>query len=196
MFKYILLTLFFILLVRFLFKKRKKKSNNTINHIPEIGDDFFSNNYEIEDEHLEVIKDFDGFVKQKILNKEESKVFYIVKNILKSSEFKDWLLLCQVSFGEIVKTTGGYLSTDAYFAINSKRVDMLIADKYGYPVLIIEYWGSGHFGDDRYKTIKRDLIKSTVAKKAGIGFCIIDFNEMANSVTVANKIKKHLLSSV
>lgn len=30
MFKYILLTLFFILLVRFLFKKRKKKSNNTI----------------------------------------------------------------------------------------------------------------------------------------------------------------------
>ena len=59
------------------------------------------------------------------------------------------------------------IDKEAYFAINSKRVDFLIVDKKGYAVIVIEYQGQGHYQDN---AAKRDAVKREACRKAGVIF--------------------------
>ncbi len=48
---------------------------------------------------------------------------------------------------------------------NSKRCDFVIVDATGYPVLAIEYQGTGHFTPDAFE---RDYVKQQALESAGV----------------------------
>jgi Protein of unknown function (DUF2726) len=70
----------------------------------------------------------------------------------------------QVSLGEIIHTA----ADDAHSAINSKRCDLLIADRGGYPVAVLEYQGGGHNTGGTAE--RRDRIKRIALEKAGVRY--------------------------
>jgi hypothetical protein len=84
-------------------------------------------------------------------------------------------VVAQPSLGEIVTSTRKF----AFNAINSKRVDMLITDKTGWPLLAIEYQGEGHY--DQTADL-RDAIKSTALRKAGVGYLEIFPDQNAEKI--------------
>ncbi|MCK8417630.1 DUF2726 domain-containing protein [Erwinia amylovora] len=69
----------------------------------------------------------------------------------------------QVSLGEILKSK----DRGAFFSVNSKRVDFVIADMKNAPFAVLEFQGAGHYQNHAEK---RDLIKKTACEKAGITY--------------------------
>jgi hypothetical protein len=87
----------------------------------------------------------------------------------------------QVSLGEILGTEGAYPeSDDAYWAINSKRCDILIADRRGNPIAALEYQGSGQNLGGTAK--QRDEIKKIALKPAGVQFIEIKNNTARDEI--------------
>ena len=106
-----------------------------------------------------------GVVRKKLMNNSEYAVFRNIEKIVP----KGLRIMAQVSMGEFINTQWGSASEPvtkkAYSAFNSKRVDMLIINQYGDPIIAIEYQGTGH-NKGNYKD--RDLIKKMALEKAGI----------------------------
>lgn len=101
------------------------------------------------------------FKTQKIMQHEEYNVFNIIeKDIIPS--FSGCRVFAQVSLGEILKST----NKQAYMCINSKRVDILIIDKFGSPLVAVEYQGKGHYQND---AAARTAVKKEALRKAGVG---------------------------
>ena len=98
--------------------------------------------------------------KRRLLNGEEYQLFRMLE---------DWIagrpgrhrLFAQVSMGEIL----GSEDRLAYACVNSKRCDFVIIDGQGYPVVAIEYQGTGHFGSD---SDERDYVKQKALECAGV----------------------------
>jgi hypothetical protein len=103
-----------------------------------------------------------AFRKQKLMNFSEFSVFRIIEQdvALKRGGFR---LVAQAPLGEILQSQ----HEKAFRAVNGKRIDMLILDRGGWPVLAIEYQGEGHYNDT---SGLRDAIKKTALTKAGIGY--------------------------
>jgi Protein of unknown function (DUF2726) len=103
----------------------------------------------------------------------------------------------QVSLGQIIETKAApefdakaaWEAKEAHRAINSKRCDLLIADRKGIPRAVIEYQGSGH--NIGGTAARRDEIKRIALEKAGVQFL-----EITASATQAEieKIIRDLLS--
>ena len=76
----------------------------------------------------------------------------------------------QVSLGQIIRTSAPdeWQADHAHRAINSKRCDLLIADRNGNPVAVLEYQGSGHDVGGTAK--RRDEIKRIALERAGVRF--------------------------
>lgn len=76
-----------------------------------------------------------------------------------------WRVWSQVSLGEVVATEGrARADRDAFAWVNRKRVDLLLVDQSGFPLMAIEYQGAGHYqGDWR----ERDGVKRAVLEAAG-----------------------------
>lgn len=55
--------------------------------------------------------------------------------------------------------------------MNSKRVDILVTDPFGFPCAVIEYQGGGHYQNN---AIGRDAVKKEACRKAGIGYLEIE----------------------
>lgn len=127
-----------------------------------------TNDYDHNDYMLDVVSNFDGFKRKKIFNASEAKVFYLINEVLSDEKFKRWHCHGQVSLGELITTNDDDYDGEAYRAINSKRVDFAVVNNFGEPVLIVEYFGEGHFGNDPDASKKRDYLKRIVAHKAGI----------------------------
>ena len=102
------------------------------------------------------------FQKQKLMNFSEFQVFRIIEQDaeIRRAGFR---LVAQAPLGEILKSQ----YKNGFRAVNGKRVDMLILDRSGWPVLAIEYQGEGHYDDT---SDLRDAIKRTALTKAGIGY--------------------------
>jgi hypothetical protein len=106
------------------------------------------------------------FEKRRVLSRAEYQVFKLVeKNV--SSLRKGYRVLAQTSLGEILRSG----STDAFHSINSKRVDILVIDAGGWPVLAVEYQGTGHYLGT---AAARDAIKREALRKAGVRYLEID----------------------
>lgn len=71
--------------------------------------------------------------------------------------------MAQVSLGEFLSSP----DKDAYWAINSKRVDFALMDPDARVVHAIEYQGSGHH---QGTAAARDAVKKEALHKAGIGY--------------------------
>jgi hypothetical protein len=102
------------------------------------------------------------FQKQKLMNFSEFQVFRIIEQdgAIRRAGYR---LVAQAPLGEFLKSQ----HQRGFRAVNGKRVDMLLLDRSGWPVLAIEYQGEGHYDDT---SDLRDAIKRTALTKAGIGY--------------------------
>ncbi|MCK0753544.1 DUF2726 domain-containing protein [Chromohalobacter japonicus] len=100
---------------------------------------------------------------RRLMNREEHQVFQATERAARAMQ-AGHRVFAQVSLGEVLSTE----DDDAYRAINSKRVDVLVTDRYGNPVAAVEYQGSGHnLSSD---TGLRDGIKKIALEKAEIHY--------------------------
>jgi hypothetical protein len=102
------------------------------------------------------------FNAKSLLNKSEQRLFASVEDILSEHDV-GWRLMAQVSLGEILVSP----DKEAYLAINSKRVDLLLIDANSLPVHVIEYQGKGHH---QGTAAARDAVKKEALRRAGIGY--------------------------
>jgi hypothetical protein len=103
-----------------------------------------------------------SFQKKKLMNFSEFQVFRIIEKdvALKRAGFR---VVAQAPLGEILQSQ----HKNGFRAVNGKRVDMLIVDRGGWPLLAIEYQGKGHWDDT---SDLRDAIKKGAVTRAGIGY--------------------------
>ncbi|MBS0275022.1 MAG: DUF2726 domain-containing protein [Proteobacteria bacterium] len=122
------------------------------------------------------------FQKQKLMNFSEFQVFRIIEqdSAIRRAGFR---LVAQAPLGEFLKSQ----HKKGFRAVNGKRVDMLLLDRSGWPVLAIEYQGEGHYDDT---SDLRDIIKRTALTKAGIGYLELfpkDKNDTARIRTLVHE---------
>jgi hypothetical protein len=103
------------------------------------------------------------FVARPLLNKSERRLLGVIDQAL--AEYSPgWRAMGQVSLGEVLSSP----NQDAYFAVNSKRVDMLIVDADCRPLHAVEFQGRGHHTGRN--TAARDAVKREALRRAGIGY--------------------------
>ncbi|WP_300713781.1 DUF2726 domain-containing protein, partial [uncultured Brachyspira sp.] len=114
---------------------------------------------------------------KKIMNIEETKIFYSILKI-----FKDYNIYKQVSFKAFLDTEE---DTDVWKTFRDFYCDFLITykkgDRINEPIAIIEYDGAGHFGntEDMKERIKNnDTVKEKLINKAGMQYFIIEENNI------------------
>ncbi len=103
-----------------------------------------------------------SFQKRKLLSLREYRAFKTIEEVV-MTERRGHRVFAQANLGEILKTP----DANAYRSINSKRVDILVVDRGGWPVLAVEYQGNGHY---QGVAAARDAIKKEALRKAGVGY--------------------------
>ncbi|MFN3560243.1 MAG: DUF2726 domain-containing protein [Brevundimonas sp.] len=102
------------------------------------------------------------FETQRLMSPSEAKVFYAVERALKQLKVKGHVM-AQVSMGEILRSP----DPNAYSAINSKRVDILVISTDGLPLAAVEYQGKAHYQGSAYA---RDAVKKAALQSAGVAY--------------------------
>ena len=97
-----------------------------------------------------------------LLNQPERRLLAVIDQAL--TEYSPgWRAMAQVCLGEILASQ----DQDAFLAINSKRVDLLIVDANCQPLHAIEFQGTGHH---QGTAAARDAVKKEALRRAGIGY--------------------------
>lgn len=104
-----------------------------------------------------------SFTSRPLLNKAEGTVFMALDKAVIARNAR-WQVMAQVSLGEFLASP----DKDAYFAVNSKRVDFALMDENCCVRHVIEYQGSGHHTSSCSDA--RDAVKKAALRKAGIGY--------------------------
>lgn len=116
---------------------------------------------------LEFIAKVD-FEARPLLNRPEYRILRILEAVARETP-GGLRVMAQTSLGEVLAprtASGSQEARDlAFRSINSKRLDFLMIDAYGMPVLAVEYQGHGHFSDT---TFMRDAVKREALRKAGV----------------------------
>lgn len=123
-----------------------------------------------------------SFQRKQILNVGEYRVFRIIEAELISIR-RGYRAFAQTSLGEILNSS----NKDAFFAINAKRVDILVVDHGGWPVLAIEYEGAGHY---QGTAIARDTMKVMALNNAGVGY--LEIFESDGVDQIRTRLREHL----
>ena len=114
-----------------------------------------------------------SFQKARLMSRPEYDVFRVVEAHLRTCG-PGFRLMAQTSMGEILASS----DDQAFRCINSKRLDMLVIDTFGFPVVAIEHQGNGHFQGD---APARDAVKREALRKAGVEFLeIFDHHQPAD----------------
>jgi hypothetical protein len=103
-----------------------------------------------------------AFQKRRLMNPAEYRVFKIIEDDLSTAK-TGHRVFAQTSLGEVLQST----DTDAFYSINAKRVDILVVNRGGWPVLAVEYQGSQHY---QGTAAARDAIKKEALRKAGVAY--------------------------
>lgn len=104
-----------------------------------------------------------SFRPRALLNQTEARLFHVIEDELQKLKPK-WRLMAQVNLGEILSTP----DKQAFRAINTKRVDMLIINDRDLPVAAFEYQGTGHhLGNE---SAIRDAVKKEALRRAGVRY--------------------------
>lgn len=103
-----------------------------------------------------------SFEKRRVLSYEEYRIFKIVESLINRAR-AGHRVFAQTSLGEILRSD----NSDAFHSINSKRIDILIVDRDGWPALAVEHQGSGHYQGN---AAARDAIKKEALRKAGVRY--------------------------
>ena len=102
------------------------------------------------------------FEARRPVNREASQFLYLIERALAEAE-GGHRVFAEVSLGAFLATSDRL----AWMVVNSKRVDFLVIDAGGFPVLAVEYHGSGHEIDGA-GAAARDAIKRTALRSAGV----------------------------
>ena len=103
-----------------------------------------------------------SFEKRRVLSTAEYRVFAIIEGEI-AAQRAGYRVFAQTSLGEILKSS----NQDAFHSINSKRVDILVVDRSGWPYLAVEYQGKGHYLGTG---AARDAVKKEALRKAGVRY--------------------------
>lgn len=114
------------------------------------------------------------FHKKRTMNKSEYQVFRTIEREVRAIN-QGHRVFAQTSLGEIIGSEDGR----AFNSINSKRVDILIIDPWGYPAAVFEYQGEGHYQGD---AAARDAVKKEALRKAGVAYVEVTAGEDAGSI--------------
>ena len=109
-----------------------------------------------------------GWRKRKLMNKPEAHLFRELEVLVRRGAHGH--RLCpQVSFGSFLEPTARAdlekTKKAAYFAVQRKVADYLIIDKFGQPIVAIEYQGTGHYLGNAHD---RDHAKRVACQMAGL----------------------------
>lgn len=104
------------------------------------------------------------FTPRPLLNRPEAVVFAALDKAVIARN-PGWQVMAQVSLGEFLASP----DKDAFFAINSKRVDFALMDDKACVRHVLEYQGTGHHQDGG-AAAARDAVKKEALRKAGIGY--------------------------
>jgi hypothetical protein len=102
------------------------------------------------------------FQKRRLMSKAEARVFYMAEDLIRERGLI-LRVMAQVSLGEVLSSP----DPEAFGAINSKRVDILLVSKSGEPVAAIEFQGDGHYQGE---ASARDAVKKEALRRAGVGY--------------------------
>ncbi|MEK7914966.1 DUF2726 domain-containing protein [Burkholderia contaminans] len=103
------------------------------------------------------------------VNKEAARVVLYPLNDWMNTNHPDWRMSFEVGMGAFIKTSydpEDPLLKAAFSSYNSKRVDFLLIDKSGKPMLVVEYHGTGH--DLSEDAPDRMHVKRLALSRAGI----------------------------
>ncbi|MCF8710395.1 DUF2726 domain-containing protein [Rhizorhapis sp. SPR117] len=103
------------------------------------------------------------FTARALLNQSERRLLGVIDQALVDHS-PGWRAMGQVSLGEILASP----NEAAYFAVNSKRVDLLIVDADCRPLHAVEFQGKGHHTGRN--TAARDAVKREALRRAGVGY--------------------------
>jgi len=115
-----------------------------------------------------------NFQRRKILSVREYSVFKIIEADLAAAR-SGYRIFAQTCLGEILKPSDQM----AFHSINSKRVDMLVVDRGGWPVAAIEYQGDGHY---QGTAAARDAVKKEALRKAGVRYIEVLQDDTAEQI--------------
>jgi hypothetical protein len=133
------------------------------------------------------------FRRRRVMNGGEFAVFRAAMAVTgqpyPTGQFGFWIFP-QVSLGQIIRTEGAQeLDADeAHRAINSKRCDLLIADRSGNPLAVLEYQGRGH--NIGGTAGRRDEIKRIALERAGVRF--IEITDGTSQAEIQRTIRELL----
>ena len=133
------------------------------------------------------------FKPRPLLNRSEYRILRILEEVSQDIP-GGHRVMAQTSLGEVLApqmASGSKEARDlAFHSINSKRLDFLVIDGYGMPVLAVEYQGHGHYND---RTFMHDAVKREAVRKAGIRF--LEIRAEYDAKDLENEIRKALLSN-
>lgn len=121
-----------------------------------------------------------SFEKRRLLSYSEVQFFYAAEKAIAERKLT-WRVMAQVSLGEVLSSR----DAEAYRAINSKRVDLLIISRAGEPLAAIEYQGGGHY---QGTAPLRDAVKKEALRRAGIRY--IEMTPEHGADDVAREIER------
>jgi Protein of unknown function (DUF2726) len=102
------------------------------------------------------------FKTRPLLSAREGRVFAEAERVV-ADLAQPWRVMAQVSLGEILASS----DKAAFWAINAKRVDVLIVSDNYQPLAAIEFQGEGHY---QGSAAARDAVKKEALRKAGIAY--------------------------
>lgn len=105
-----------------------------------------------------------SFKARPLLNKPERRLLAHLDRIL-AEDTPGWRAMGQVSLGEILWSD----DKEAFWAVNAKRVDLLIVDADCHPLHAIEFQGTGHHQSGN-AAAARDAVKKEALRRADIGY--------------------------
>jgi hypothetical protein len=110
------------------------------------------------------------FSANRVMGRGEFELFRAALNVTDQPFPCAFYVFPQVALGQIIRTTAplDWQADHAHWAINSKRCDLLIADRNGWPIAVLEYQGSGHNIGGTAE--RRDRIKRIALERAGVRF--------------------------
>lgn len=115
-----------------------------------------------------------SFQRRRLLNRSEYDAFKIIEDDIAAAR-RGYRVFAQTSLGEVLSSP----NEDAFRSINSKRVDILIVDQGGWPVVAVEYQGSGHY---QGTAAARDAVKKEALRKAGVRYVEVSGSDGAEQI--------------
>ncbi len=123
-----------------------------------------------------------SFHKRRVLSRAEYRAFRIVEDEA-AALHKGHRVFAQTSLGEVLKSS----DESAFRSINSKRADILVIDGGGWPVLVVEYQGDGHY---QGLAAARDAVKKEALRKAGVQH--LEIHPHDSDDEIRSRVRAHL----